>query len=315
MHKKLPQMKHQRWTKLGHLFNVDGTSQWAQSHAAVPFVTDITDGQLSVIYSTRDGSNRSHVGRAHFDLDFNLLSVDKAPLISPGKLGRFDEDGTTASYEVKAGNLRYLYYAGWNRGTSTPFRNALGLAISRDGGQSYERFSEGPILDRSTVDPCFVAGACVLQSNERFQMWYISCVDWKQLGDKFRHYYHLKYATSDNGIDWSRTGTVAIDFKTEFEYAISQPWVIIDEGIYKMWFSYRGQQVTETYRIGYAESLNGVTWERNDRSVELEVSASGWDSEMICYPFVFNLRGRRLMLYNGNDYGRSGFGLAELSDS
>ena len=146
-------------------------------------------------------------------------------------------------------------------------------------------------------------------------MWYISCIDWERFEDETRHYYHLKYATSDDGINWLRTGIVAIDFKTDYEYAISQPWVIIDQGIYRMWFSYRGQQGIETYRIGYAESLDGVTWERNDQSVELEVSESGWDSEMICYPFVFNLNGRRLMLYNGNDYGRSGFGLAELSKS
>ena len=205
-----------------------------------------------------------------------------------------------------------MYYAGWNRAGSTPFRNALGLAISRDGGMTYQRLSEGPILDRSPVDPCFVAGACVLQRGAGYLMWYISCVDWRLVDGRPRHYYHLKVATSNDGINWQRSGKVAIDFKSDLEYAISQPWVVLDGGTYRMWFSYRGQEGIGTYRIGYAESNDGETWQRDDAAVGFAVSDSGWDSQMICYPFVFTLDGRRFMLYNGNEYGKTGFGLAEL---
>jgi len=34
---------------------------------------------------------------------------------------------------------------------------------------------------------------------------------------------------------------------------------------------------------------------------------------MIEYPCVVDAGGRRVMLYNGNDYGRTGIGLAELA--
>jgi hypothetical protein len=305
-------IRKQAWKKIGLIFSVDGLLPWAQTHAAVPFVTDIEDGKLTVMFTTRDHLNRSHVGRACFSRNFDLISVDREPILSPGPLGRFDEDGTTASYEVKVGTLRYLYYAGWNRAVTTPFRNALGLAISHDGGVSYQRLSEGPILDRSLVDPCFVAGACVLRQGATFLMWYISCVDWKLVDGKPRHSYHLKVASSKDGINWHRSGKIALDFKSDFEYALSQPWVVFENGTYRMWFSYRGQEGIDTYRIGYAESIDGETWQRDDSAIELAVSNSGWDSQMICYPFVFKLDGRYLMLYNGNEYGKTGFGLAEL---
>jgi len=139
-------------------------------------------------------------------------------------------------------------------------------------------------------------------------MWYLSCTGWHINNDKSEHAYHIKYAESSNGIDWDRRGHIAIDYAHAGEYAISRPTVLCDEGLWKMWYSYRG----ETYRIGYAESADGRHWTRLDERSGIDVSASGWDSQMIEYPFVFDHQGRRYMLYNGNDYGRTGFGLAVL---
>ena len=33
---------------------------------------------------------------------------------------------------------------------------------------------------------------------------------------------------------------------------------------------------------------------------------------MLCYPHAFELRGKVYLLYNGNEFGRYGFGLAVL---
>jgi hypothetical protein len=126
------------------------------------------------------------------------------------------------------------------------------------------------------------------------------------------HRYHIKYAESIDGIDWKRNGVVAIDYIDDYEYAISAPRVILEAGIYKMWFSSRATKDIDTYRIRYAESEDGINWTRKDNEVGLNVSASGWDSKMICYPFIFDNKGKRYMLYNGNDYGKTGFGLAVL---
>jgi hypothetical protein len=139
-------------------------------------------------------------------------------------------------------------------------------------------------------------------------MWYLSCVRWDQHQGKPRHHYHIKYAESQDGIDWVRNGIPCIDFDSPGEYAISRPSVIKDGDRYRMWYSYRG----ERYRIGYAESVDGIRWERMDSEVGIDVSSAGWDSEMVEYPHVFDHQGTRYMLYNGNHYGETGFGYAIL---
>ncbi len=134
------------------------------------------------------------------------------------------------------------------------------------------------------------------------------CVGWEIENGKLKHYYHIKYAESKDGINWERRGIVCIDFKSKDEYAIARPCVIKEDGIYRMWYSYRG----EGYRMGYAESTDGVVWKRKDEEAGIDVSESGWDSEMIEYAFVFSHKDKKYMLYNGNDYGKTGFGYAML---
>ena len=96
------------------------------------------------------------------------------------------------------------------------------------------------------------------------------------------------------------------------EYAISVPRIIKDNDLYKMWYSYRASRYSDNYRIGYAESVNGIDWIRLDDDIQINRSENIWDNEMQCYPFIFNYKGDRFMLYNGNGYGKTGFGLAKL---
>jgi len=137
-------------------------------------------------------------------------------------------------------------------------------------------------------------------------------VKWVVENESPKPYYHLKYAESEDGIHWERKGIVCIDFKYEGETRIARPCVIKEDGIYKMWYCYAIG--SGGYRIGYAESEDGIRWERKDEEAGIDVSESGWDSEMICYPFVFEHKGRKYMLYNGNEYGKTGFGYAILEE-
>ncbi len=88
--------------------------------------------------------------------------------------------------------------------------------------------------------------------------------------------------------------------------AFSKYCVIRDPECYRMWYGHRG----EFYRIGYAESLDGLTWTRRDDQVGIAPSVDGWDAESLCYPCVFDHDGQRFLLYNGRRYGATGFGLA-----
>ena len=302
-----------RWKKLGLIFCPQGQCEEMSSHAAVPIAQQVKGSRYRIYYSARNTANRSLPGWVEIDLDDpqQILSVMEEPFLALGKLGCFDEDGVMPCWIVSKDGMHYLYYIGWNRSLSVPFRNALGLAVSDDGGRTFTKYSCGPILDRSTCDPCFVASCSVLCEPDGWRMWYLSCVKWEMQEGKPVHCYHIKCARSDDGIRWEREGVVCIDFQSAEEYAISRPSVVKDNGVYKMWYSYRGK----SYRIGYAESFDGTHWTRMDTEVGIGVSGAGWDSEMIEYPFIFDHSGHRYMLYNGNGYGRTGFGLAVLEKS
>jgi len=301
-----------RWRKLGRLFVPDGTRPWARTHAAVPTV-ELLDARLARVYfAGRDDQNRSSVACVDMALDGTPRVVregDRA-LLAPGELGGFDDSGAMPSWIVRHGGEVLLYYIGWNLGVTVPFRNAVGLARKSADG-SFERVSRGPILDRNAVDPLFTASVCVLPESP-WRMYYLSCLRWESTAAGLRHHYHLRYAESPDGIAWRRDGRVAIDFAYPQEYAISRPSVVRDADRYRMWFSSRGRPEADTYRIGYAESSDGIVWQRHDDLAGIDVSTDGWDAEMICYPCVFDAAGARYMLYNGNGYGRSGFGIAIL---
>jgi hypothetical protein len=302
-----------KWKKLGLIFCPTGEKEWMRSHAAVPIAEHIENDLFRVYFSTRDSRNRSYT--AFVILDINrpqqILQISDRPVLSPGGLGEFDDSGAMASWLVRKEKSSFLYYIGWNLGVTVPFRNSIGLAISHSSlGQEpeYKCFARGPIIDRSLQEPHFCASCAVMVDEDFWRMWYLSCSGWRIEDGQPIHSYHIKYAESKDGIYWKREGHIAIDYLNEEEYAISRPSVLKTPDGWKMWYSFRGQ----SYRIGYAESADGRNWIRKDSIVGIDVSPSGWDAEMIEYPFVFDHKGQRFMLYNGNNYGRTGFGLAVL---
>lgn len=298
-----------KWRKLGLVFCPSGETEWMQTHAAVPIAENAGGDLFKIYFSSRDRNNRSFTGYIVVDIfrSNKILELSAQPVLSPGALGEFDDSGAMATWLASYESRKYLYYIGWNLGVTVPFRNSIGLAISTQNNE-FVRHSSGPIVDRSMNEPHFSASCCVLPDDDIWRMWYLSCTGWRMREGKPEHSYHIKYAESHDGINWQRDGVVAIDYANDQEYAISRPSVMRDKDKWRMWYSFRGQ----SYRIGYAESENGRQWSRLDAQVGINVSTIGWDSEMIEYPFVFDHNGRRYMLYNGNGYGQTGFGLAIL---
>lgn len=295
-----------RWRKLGHLFSAEGQFPWMATHAANPTAEALPGGRLRVYFSTRDPRNRSHVAAAVFELTPSprLVHLEPAPLVEPGPPGAFDDSGTSMACLASSGATLYLYYLGWNLGVTVPWRNSIGLATSADGGRSFKKLSLAPLLDRGPVDPFTLSYPWVLQRDGLWRMWYGSNLRW---GSEARDMDHvIKYAESHDGLSWRRDGRVAVGLSGPGEFAVARPCVLQDEGLYRMWFTHRG----ESYRIGYADSPDGITWRREAAPAVPEPSASGWDSEMVTYPCVFDFEGARYMLYNGNGFGRTGFGLA-----
>jgi hypothetical protein len=298
-----------RWDPTGLLLPAPLPLEWAASHAALPHVHADADGRLRLYFSSRDADGRSQIGRAALALDGDAPRIDlePEPLLRPGPLGAFDDNGVTTSCLVRDGDRDLLYYTGWSLGQTVPFYFYVGCAVSVEGGP-FERVSAAPILERNAVDPYLTASPWVLVEGGRWRMWYVSCTGWEATAGGPRQSYHIRYAESDDGISWRRDGHVCVDYAGPDEHAFSRPCVVRDGDVYRMWFAVRG----DAYRIGYAESRDGLEWKRRDG--EAQISTSGeWDAEMQAYPSVFDHGGRRYLLYNGNDYGRTGIGWAIAS--
>jgi hypothetical protein len=295
------------WTRKGRIFEAPGGVPFVSSHAALPVVEDLGGGHR-VYFSGRDARGRSRV--AYFDLDLDdavpIRGVSQHPALDLGTPGAFDDSGVTTSCLVNHGSLKYLFYTGWSLGVTVPFYLFAGLAVSDDGGETFKRVSKAPILPRSASDPYLTASPWVLIEAGLWRMWYVSGSEWRIESGSPRHYYDIRYAESRNGIDWKPSGHVCVTYAAPGEHAFARPCVIRERGLYRMWYAFRGDR----YRLGYAESTDGLEWQRQDRRAGLEPAAQGWDSEMLCYPCVFSHGGERLLLYNGNDFGRTGIGLA-----
>ena len=310
-----------RWQKRGRIFVPDGTIPWMKSHASIPVPDSLDDVTLRIHFAGRDEQNRARIG--WIDVDANdprtVLDLSREPLLTLGERGTFDDNGMMASCVVSAHGRKYLYYIGWNPQVTVSYRLAIGLAVSEDGGRTYRRYSAGPLLDRDRDEPFFNTAPCVVRDGEQWRMWYVSCTGWDEVHGHPEPMYNVKYAESDDGVHWRRTGIVCIDYDADAQ-AIGRPWVVRLEDRYGMWFSYRGLVDYRTdprtsYRVGYAESSDGLQWERKPDPAGLDRSADGWDSVMLTYTSLLRVSGKMLCFYNGNGFGRAGFGYAVAEDS
>ncbi|MBO0938140.1 hypothetical protein J2I47_16430 [Fibrella sp. HMF5335] len=315
-----------QWTKKGLIYKPDGSLPFSQTHAQVPFGFPISEDRVRVYFATRDAKVQSATSFVELDANdlSNVLYVHDRPCITHGAVGMFDETGAMPSWFLRVPaedgtDEIWLYYTGWNKSETTHYRLGIGLAISRDGGLTFERKFTGPLLDRYIFDQVWVAQPCVMREVQpdgtvRWRMWYLSCTKIEVINGHPEPFYDVKYAESADGMHWNRTGQVCVGYD-EFTDAIGRPTVFKDGDRYRMYFSYRSAtnyrtDVERSYRMGCAESADGITWTRTDEQTGIERSAEGWDSQMMDYCHIFDHKGQWIMLYNGNGFGASGFGMA-----
>lgn len=314
------------WEKRGRIFD---PTQHQLANNCVEFAqspqTLVMDDRVRVYFATRErdvtGKYLSHVAYVDFDLAMErILGVSTDTVLPLGGAGCFDEHGIFPINVVRDGDRILAYTTGWNRKVSVSNDASIGLAISHDDGRSFERFGTGPVMTASLNEPFLVADAFVLRHAEAYHMWYIFGTKWKKFEDSAPpdRVYKIAYASSADGINWQRTGQPIIADRLNEDECQALPTVIHTAGLHHMYFCYREAYGFRTdpsrgYRIGYAWSKDMKSWTRDDSLAGIDVSPAGeWDCDMQCYPHVFAAGGEIFMLYNGNNFGRSGFGLARL---
>jgi hypothetical protein len=306
--------KIQKWRRLGLVYAPRNLGPWGVSHAALPTVMQVQDEVVRAFFSVRDSENRSSLASidiALTDCRFELAGSVRGPLLSPGRRGEFDADGVTVSCVARTGDALRAYYLGWTVGARVPFTNFIGLAYAADADAPFERRRRTPVVDRSEINPLSLGYPWVVQCDGLWRMWFGTHLCWGQQGLEMRHV--IRAASSIDGETWEQRPAVSIPLLGEAdpaEYAVSRPIVVRDGGQWSMWYARRNPD----YRLGYAHSADGENWTRRDDLVTLIGKPGDWEATMQTYPCVFDHNGRRYMLYNGDGFGRTGFGLAVLDD-
>lgn len=314
-----------RWVKRGKIFDPSqhGLSCGGAGYAQAPQALVLSD-RVRIYFSTREidslGKFISHVSFVDFDRNMTgILDMAKLPLLPPSGLGCFDEHGIFPFNILDDGDRVLAFTTGWSRRVSVSADAAIGLAISHDNGVTFKRYGQGPVLAASLHEPFLIGDGCVVKIDGNYHMWYIFGVRWttQSLSEAPDRVYKIAHAVSEDAIHWRRDSVPIISDKINEDECQALPSVFKLDGVYHMYFCYRHAHGFRTrpdkaYRLGYAYSTDMVNWVRDDDLAGITVSSEGWDSQMQCYPNVFACDERIFMLYNGNEFGRYGFGLAEL---
>jgi hypothetical protein len=303
-----------KWKKLGRIYGpaIEGRHPKLITHAANPLPILIEGNAYRIFYSGRDQNNRSSVGAVDIDIQTRqIIQEHHEPFFEHGPEGSFYVDGVSIGNCYEVDGKQYILFMGWQTPQDGHWRGDVGrLVVKPD--LTLELESEIPFMATNEDDPISLSYPWV-QRNEGgdFSMWYGSTATWDAGNGEMLHV--INYASSADGDHWVREG-LAVPYELGTAQAFSKPTIVWDaQNGHEMWFSYR-RGTGDKYRIGYATSKDGKVWQLALNAAGIDVSDEGWDSQMIEYPFVFDHKDRRYMLYNGNDYGKSGFGIAVLSD-
>jgi predicted GH43/DUF377 family glycosyl hydrolase len=300
------------WRKKGRIYVPSGEVSWAQHYAFPPTPHHLSDDVLRLYVAFCDARTVGRVGYVDVrpDNPAEILAVSREPVLDIGLPGMFDENGVLPTRVLAVEDQLLMYYVGYQLGAKIPYFQFLGLAVSNDGGETFVRKSHVPVLDRSDAEPLNRTSAFVDRTGGTFRMWYVGGGEWTKVGEKPLPIYNLRYLESSDGVSWGPEGVVCLDFENDDEHAFGRPWVWSHQGRNLMLYSIRTR--SRDYRLGLAVSDDGRNWTRRDDEVGIDVSSTGWDSEMIAYASVATNKDRVFMFYNGNARGKTGFGYAEL---
>jgi hypothetical protein len=307
------------WRKLGLVHVADGRAPWRTSHAFVPTPFRVDERTIRVLVAFLDSDKIGRIG--YVDLDAGcptrVLAVSENPILDIGSPGAFDDSGVTPVQVLAVGSDLFLYYNGWQRGVRVPYAILGGLAISRDGGRSFQRASSVPVLERTSNAMLVRSTPFVMPPSDRharWRMWYSAgSDDTRRSSGLWAPVYGISYAESDDGIRWPLSDIEVMPPALPEEFGLTRPFIMQRGDTMEMLLSARAH--ARPYIIESAVSLDeGKTWSRKGPVPGLEMSPTGWDSEMTAFGACIRTDRETYLFYNGNGHGASGFGVAVLAD-
>lgn len=277
--------------------------------ALTPTPMRLNEDTIRVYAGFRDAAGVSRIGYVDVlaDAPAKIVGISSRPVLDIGRDGCFDDNGVILGDVVPGPGGFYMFYVGFQLVAKAKFLAFTGLAKSTDGGESFARVSESPILDRGREQTTIGAVHSAIFDQGRWKIWFACGDGWEYVGGKPYPQYHIRYVEGADLLELPRHGRECLR-PVGKEYRIGRPRVYRIGGKYVMYFTYG--TTSGDYLPGMAYSVDGIEWIRKDEDVGISLSPSGWDSRTLCYPALIQHRDSILMFYNGNDMGADGFGLA-----
>ena len=303
-----------KWNKLGHVFSQDGKTGWRKKSALTPTPILLNEDTIRIYAGFRDEEGISRIGYVDVDSNNPMLvkRVSDKPVLDRGRDGCFDDNGVILGDVVKFGSKLRMYYVGFQLVKRAKFLAFTGLAESSDGGETFTRVSEAPIMDRRDGGNTICAIHSVIFEDNIWKVWFAVGDDWQLINGTPYPKYNIWYTESADGIHFTGESALCVDVEGD-EYRIGRPSVYKKDNKYYMFYT-KGGTTGADYFPGLAYSKDGLNWLRHDEELGMELSTDGFDSQHLCYPRLIEVGDRVLAFYNGNDMGSEGFGVAELQE-
>ena len=302
------------WIKKGLVFSCQDNGSWRHSHAYMPTAL-VLDDRVRVYLAFRDAQAIGRVGFVDLDLDnpLQVIGISENPVLQTGPAGAFDDAGATPFSLVRDDDSLRLYYAGWHRSVSVRYHIFTGLAISCDNGLTFQRHGNVPVLDRTEHAWLVRSGISIMKTGDIWKCWCAASDGVVNLEGKSIPVYDWGYLESADGIHWPREHRKVLSADVDKGIlGYGRTSVLHEHGIYKAWVPVRTAHGYTS--MAYIHSADGIHWSDFDYHNGLMPSEDGFDSKEVSFPSVFDIGERRYMVYNGNDFGKTGFGLALWQD-
>lgn len=312
------------WQRRGLVVTPSADHRWWRGTAGIPTCLPLHARLWRVWFGGRDAEGRAGVLCADLDPGdgMRVLAVREVPGLERGADGAFDSAGLWVSAAVAVDGRVMLWYTGMRRARDVPHELAIGLATSDDGGLTFRKAGDAPVLESPPGRPRFVTTPCVRRSGTGFSMWYSSGTQWRDVDGKPEPFYDLRLAHSVDGAAWSMAAAPVLELEGSPWAGLTRPWVEDGEDASTLWFSARGSSgfrgpSSAAYRLYRARLVAGRVQDGSITPVEFspQPRPDDWDGWMQVAPCVVAHDGRRVMFYNGNDFARAGFGYAVEADA
>ena len=275
-----------------------------QDHYAQMPIPVIESNKLIVYFTSRDEINQSIPMNVEMVVSPNILvgSANSVPL-EFGKDGSFDDSGIMLSSIIDGELGQMIYYIGWNRSSNVPYRLSIGLATRTHYSDQFTKFSQGPIIDRSPSNPYFVTTPDITRIDGKYRMLLSSGTDWILHNERKESIYSLVSATSDDGINWDHFKHVN---KSDSNLCVARPFRFGSHTYFSERSAFGFREKGFGYRIRATRNLE----EPIQQNCEL-VWNSGGDDRDRAYASVIEFSRQRYIFYNGEQFGKNGFHIAE----